>query len=201
MRFKRFLISLLVLSVLVFGYYAFRVNERIAGIYHLGANPAFWGYSAVAFGLLLAAHILRAYKLKRFLLPVKDSGTRTQLQALLIGYLFNTLLPLRLGEIVRSYVLGRSLQLSASLMFTLVMMERAIDGFILGIAGLGVAALAAGLPTSVRIAIGVFSLTLTLIALILSIVIVLLHRQDARLLLGWHRFSALFNPRLVVASV
>jgi hypothetical protein len=44
-------------------------------------NAYFWLFGALAFALILAGHILRSYKFKRLLDPVKDSGTRTQFQS------------------------------------------------------------------------------------------------------------------------
>jgi hypothetical protein len=158
-------------------------------------DPAFWIYGGLAFGFILAGHLVRAYKFKLLLQPVKDSGVRTQFQSLLIGYLFNTVLPLRLGEIVRAGVLGYSLKISSSLMFGLVLLERAVDGLIIGLFGLSLLALEV-VPSGVAAPILTMCLILLAVAALLFTGIWFLFRRDQRLLHFWHGTTALFNTKV-----
>ncbi len=196
MKFKRFLIGLMAVSLVIYLVYVARIYERVSGIFVVFSTPEFWLYSTVAFGLILAGHWVRAWKAKLLLRPVKDSGIRTQFQALLIGYLFNMLLPLRLGEIVRAIVLGRSLKISSSFMFALIVLERAFDGIILGVIGLALLLYPGLLPDEIRDAVALFSGLLLLVAALLITLLVLLYRQDAKLLRFWHRFTSIFNNQL-----
>ncbi len=196
MKFKRFLIIVLLASAVVYAFYLVRVNAGVNGIYRVMADPIFWLYLVAAFVLLLIGHFIRAYKFKRLLQPVKQSGTRTQLQSLLIGYLFNTLLPARLGELVRAFILGRSLQISSSFMFALIVLERVFDGFILGALTLAVALYPGLVPDPVRGPLVVLAAWLLVAACLVTLLLVLLYRQDAGLLRGWHRLTALLNYRL-----
>ena len=196
MKFKRFLILVMAVSVAVYLVYAARVSERISGIFVVLAEPIFWLHAAIAFGLVLAGHGIRAYKAKKLLQPVKDSGVRTQFQALLIGYLFNTLLPVRLGEIVRAVVLGRSLQISSSFMFALIVLERAVDGLILGVLSVGLVLAPGALLSELRGPLLTLGLALILVALLLLGALVLLYLQNPRMLHWWHWLTSLFNSRL-----
>jgi uncharacterized protein (TIRG00374 family) len=196
MKFKRLLILVMTISALVYGLYAARVFERVSGIFEVLRDDMFWLYAVVAFGLMLAGHWVRAFKIQRLLRPVKTSGIRTQFQALLIGYLFNTLLPARLGEFVRAFVLGRSLQISSSFMFALIVVERVVDGLILALLGLLLVVYPGLLPTSIRTGVLVIALALLTVSLVLAVVLILLHRQNTKLLRFWHGFTNIFNQHL-----
>lgn len=192
MQFKRFLIVLLSLSGVVFLFYVIRVVFLVPGAVDILKQPKFLIFAIIPIIIILFGHLLRAYKAKLLLGPVKESGLKTQYQALLIGYLFNTILPFRLGELVRAQVLGRSIKISASFIFSLILLERAIDGIILGL--LGVTLWLHGGIESLRIA--QFSFVLLLVSLLLISLLYLLYQQNSRLLKGWHRFTSLFNERL-----
>lgn len=194
--FKRFLVILLALSAAVYLIYLARVYFRVHNIFHVLTEPRFWAYAAAAFVLILLGHILRAFKFQRLLLPVKHSGVRTQFQSLLIGYLFNTVLPLRLGEVVRAVVLGRSLKFSSSFMFALIVLERAFDGIILGALAVIIGIAAGPLPARVKATLITLGLLISAVAVILGLLLALLYRQDTQALRFWHRFTEAFNYRL-----
>jgi hypothetical protein len=194
-RVKRYLIILLLVSAVVYGVYLVRVNEHVSSVYARMSDPKFWVFAAFGFSLVFIGHIIRSYKFKRLLDPVKDSGIRTQFQSLLIGYLFNTLLPLRLGEIVRAVVLGRSLKISASFMFALIMLERATDALLLVL--IGAVLLALGLiPHTVIATILWIGLLLVTLAALLLAVLLALYTQHLVLLKFWHHTTAMFNERI-----
>jgi uncharacterized membrane protein YbhN (UPF0104 family) len=70
---------------------------------------------------------VRGWRWQRLLVPVRRVRYRVSLGALLIGYLANNLLPARLGELVRSHVLGDREGLSRTTVFGTVIVERVID--------------------------------------------------------------------------
>ena len=78
--------------------------------------------------LLALSSAIRAYRWK-WLLP---AGTRTsflsRFSALSIGLAANQVLPARTGELVRVYVFGRRTQLSKTMVFATVVLERIFDG-------------------------------------------------------------------------
>jgi uncharacterized protein (TIRG00374 family) len=63
------------------------------------------------------------------LLPVKSIPTWSLFSATAIGFMANNLLPARLGEIVRAYVLGRHEKISISAAFATIVYERIVDVF------------------------------------------------------------------------
>ena len=83
--------------------------------------------------LLLAAFLLwssvwlRGVRWK-FLFPEKNSPSISSLyKAEMIGYFGNNVLPLRLGELLRSYIVGKEHSLSKSFVFGTVILERLMD--------------------------------------------------------------------------
>lgn len=116
----------------------------IAGIYmskgmlwsivqFLFAHPLIMSAVMMAVGIQLLGHILRAQRTKLIIDQASSSSLQFQFGALSIGYLFNTLLPLRLGEIIRALLVARRLHISFLYTFVAIVIERAIDIIFLGI--------------------------------------------------------------------
>lgn len=84
---------------------------------------------AVVFTLL--GHYSRAYRWKFMLLAVKPISTSSLFSATAIGFMANNLLPARLGEFVRAYVLGRRERISRTASFATIVYERIVDVFTL----------------------------------------------------------------------
>jgi len=82
---------------------------------------------AVAFTML--GHYARAWRWKFMLLAVKPIPTPTLFSSTLIGFMANDLLPARLGEFVRAYVLGRRENISRTAAFATIVYERVVDVF------------------------------------------------------------------------
>lgn len=81
----------------------------------------------------LVGHWFRAKRTELILDQAALSSTRFQFGALGIGYLFNDLLPLRLGEPIRSLLIARHLHISFLYTFVAVIIERAIDVIFLSV--------------------------------------------------------------------
>ena len=79
---------------------------------------------------------LRAVRWK-LLFHKKDSPSIASLyEAEMIGYFGNNVLPLRLGELLRSYIVGKENSLSKSFVFGTVILERLMDTLTLALFGL-----------------------------------------------------------------
>lgn len=87
--------------------------------------------------LQLGGHVVRACKMRYILTPVREGTIRFQFRALSLGYLFNTVLPLRIGELIRSYIIATGEKMSWGLSLMLVLFERSIDALFL-LLGLGI---------------------------------------------------------------
>jgi uncharacterized protein (TIRG00374 family) len=72
---------------------------------------------------------LRAGRWGYLLLPIKKIGFHNLFEGILIGFMANHVLPMRMGEFVRAYIIGRSERISKSASFATVVVERLFDGF------------------------------------------------------------------------
>ena len=89
-----------------------------------GAAPA-W-IVALAFFFMLDIGT-RAYRWRRLLAPIQDVPYPRTLAYLLIGYLANNVLPVRLGELVRCHYLGDREGISRTTALGTVVVERIVD--------------------------------------------------------------------------
>lgn len=87
--------------------------------------------------LLLAALVnlfqlvIRAWRWKILLDPVKITGFSNRFLSILIGFAANCVFPARLGEFIRADNLGQREQVSRSSTFATIVVERLFDGFTL----------------------------------------------------------------------
>jgi len=78
-------------------------------------------------GLSLVVYLLRALRWKFLLMPLKKSHLSNLFSATVIGFMVNSLIPGRLGEIVRPYLLGQKEGLSKTAAFATIIVERIFD--------------------------------------------------------------------------
>ncbi|GIW20757.1 MAG: membrane protein [Chloroflexota bacterium] len=97
--------------------------ERVAAVLGDATSP----WVAVMVGWNVLDVLLRARRWQRLLGPVVAVPYRATAGYLLIGYLANNLLPARLGELVRSHLLGDREGVSRTTVFGTVVVERVID--------------------------------------------------------------------------
>lgn len=71
---------------------------------------------------------VRALRWQVLLAPVRRVPARRLFPVIAIGYMANDLLPARLGEVVRVYMLGRREGISKTAALATVMLERVLDG-------------------------------------------------------------------------
>lgn len=88
-------------------------------------------WTTVAAGFVLAAYFLRALLWYSLIRPRKKTRLWNLFRIITIGYLANNLLPLKLGELLRAWLLGRQEALPTSLAIGTVVVERILDLFVL----------------------------------------------------------------------
>jgi uncharacterized protein (TIRG00374 family) len=88
-----------------------------------------WGYLSLALVVTFVSYGLRAVRWHYLILPQKKAAPRHLLAATIICYMANNLLPARLGEIIRAYVLAEKEQLETSSVFATLVLDRLCDGF------------------------------------------------------------------------
>jgi uncharacterized membrane protein YbhN (UPF0104 family) len=91
------------------------------------AGARYW-LLAPALALYLAGVGVRAVRRRRLLLPVADVPSGRLFPIVVIGYMANDVLPARLGEVVRCYILRRREGVPTSTGLGTVLLERVLDG-------------------------------------------------------------------------
>ena len=97
----------------------------------LSLQSANYIYLIPAILLLLLTMWLRAIRWRYLLEPIKRVKNHSLFSAVMIGFMANNILPARIGEFVRAYAIGRKENLSKSLSFATIIVERILDGFTL----------------------------------------------------------------------
>lgn len=86
-----------------------------------------WLIPAVVFTML--GYVMRAVRWKYLLSPIKQTSFANLVSATFIGYMANNLLPARLGELVRAYVLGEREGIGTGAVVATLVIDRLADGF------------------------------------------------------------------------
>lgn len=86
-------------------------------------------YLAAALLLMFISLSLRAVRWHYLLLPQKKAAPWNLISATMICYMANNLLPARLGEFIRAYVLAEKENLEPSSVFATLVLDRLFDGF------------------------------------------------------------------------
>jgi len=137
----------------------------------IGSASLLW--LAVAALVILPAYILRAIRWKLLLLPVKKNvRVSSTFWSNGVGFMVNTLIPIRLGEFVRAYILGEKEKTGFAPAFSSIVVERTLD--LIGLLSIGIVMMFlvsanAGLSSLV---VDVFKAVAVFIGLILAVIIV-----------------------------
>ncbi|KAA0895199.1 lysylphosphatidylglycerol synthase transmembrane domain-containing protein [Oryzomonas rubra] len=97
----------------------------------LGAALLMVDYRYIALAVLFTfiSYFLRAVRWRYLLISEKPIPLASLYPATIIGYMANNLLPARLGEFVRAYVLARREGLETPAVFASLVIDRLFDGF------------------------------------------------------------------------
>ena len=124
MRSPRFWIGLLISAV--FLYLAFR-GQDFDEIWRALRQANYW-YVIPAVALYFVGVYLRAFRWAWVLRGVNRLSTRFLFSVVVIGYMANNVLPLRAGELVRSYVLSTRTGMRKTSILATIAVERLFDG-------------------------------------------------------------------------
>lgn len=83
----------------------------------------------IGIALSLVTNIIRTYRWKYVTNPIKKIGIPSLFSGVAIGYMANNLLPARLGEFLRAYMMGKKEGISKSSTLATIVVERIFDGF------------------------------------------------------------------------
>lgn len=74
-------------------------------------------------------YIIRAWRWRYFFKHVKPIKFHSLFSAVMIGFMANNVLPARIGEFIRADCIGRKENISRSMSFATIVLERVFDGF------------------------------------------------------------------------
>jgi uncharacterized protein (TIRG00374 family) len=117
-----------------------------------------WIGVAVASDLMV--YIVGGWRWQTLLTPVARLGFWRTVQAIYIGLFANEVLPLRVGEVIRIYLLTHWNNLRLSLGFASAAVERVIDGFWMLVAFIITATLVKGIPEELTLVVQVIGVLL-----------------------------------------
>jgi uncharacterized protein (TIRG00374 family) len=122
-------LALGILSSALFLWLAARGIDWVAFAHALRGTRYVYLVPGIAFTML--GHFSRAVRWKYMMAPVRECAIRPLWAATAIAFMVNNLLPARLGELVRAFVIGRSQNVSRSASFATIVYERVVDVFVL----------------------------------------------------------------------
>lgn len=150
----------------------FRKVDVVASLRAL-RSANYW-FVALGSCLYLTSFVPRALRWRRLLSRVRRPSLAHLIQVLLIGFMANNVLPFRLGEFFRAYVLSVKEDISRSTTFATIVLEKIADGLTL-VAVLSVVALLYPFPGWAKGA-GIAAAILFVGALLVALA--LTHSQD-----------------------
>lgn len=127
LRGRRFWIGLLVTLVFL-GLFFYRTDLSRMQQALLEANYAFAVPAILVYFVGVGFRAIRWHYLLR---PLKDMSARRLFPVVVIGYMANDLIPLRIGELVRAYILGEKEKVSKTAVVGTIAVERMFDGLAL----------------------------------------------------------------------
>src|SRR6267142_2042293 len=128
-RYSSFHLLLGLLLSSAFLYLALRgINPALTWQQLRSVNPALLGM-AILIGS--SSNLVRAVRWKVLLAYTKSISFRHLFSSMMIGYMANNVLPARMGELVRMYLLVRRAGVSKSMSAATIVLERIIDALVL----------------------------------------------------------------------
>jgi len=128
-------------------------------------------------GMLYLGWWIRAWRWRVLAMPVRKISSRLSFSAMMIGYLGNTILPLRAGEFMRAYVAAKRGNMAMSSSLAVVVVERILDMVMLLVV-FGISLMVYPMPGVMKKA-GIVTLVFTFA--IIAFICLLLFAQDLAL--------------------
>lgn len=129
----RFAFGLLVSAVCLYlSLQGIRFDQLWAAI-----SGAQWGWLSAGVLLFLVSYLARAFRWQVLLYP-RAVHFQNVLSILCIGYLLSNILPARLGDVARAYLIGEREKVSKASALSTIAVERITDGLCMGLMLLGI---------------------------------------------------------------
>lgn len=196
MKQRVFFIALFLIGLAIGAYYfsdfVSTQNPQISDKF----TASFTAAIVVAVIIQLSAHYLRAYKSGLLINRIRPTTTTVLFRGVSIGFLFNTLLPWRLGEVIRAIYIGDTLSISKTAVFASIIIERIVDGFILSICFIGSAYVIKSSSETAFSHLLNIGFAILFISTLLSILIYAIYCEKRIVLRSVHKVSGIFNRRI-----
>jgi hypothetical protein len=173
-------LSALCLAWVLHGY---QFNDLLPAIRSLD-----WRWVVVAVLSDLTVYVVHGLRWNTLLEPVARLPLWRTVQSVYIGLFANEVLPLRVGEVIRCYLLAHWNGLNVSVVFASAAIERLIDGFWMLAAFLITATFVKGIPEDLTILVQLLGGLLFAAAAVLTWVV--MHKQHAHLVIRESRWAA-----------
>ncbi|MBI4778548.1 flippase-like domain-containing protein [Candidatus Desantisbacteria bacterium] len=125
MRNKKFWIGIGISAV--FLYFALKSIEIEKVLKAFGEINYIYVFPVIFFSIL--TYVVRAWRWRYFFRHIKPIPFSSLFSATMIGFMANNILPARIGELVRAYCIGKKENISKSMSFATIVLERIFDGF------------------------------------------------------------------------
>lgn len=125
MRKFHYLLGFIISAVFVF---LFIRNIHPQELFQALVEADYWYVIPLFFANMLAL-FFRSVRWKYLLSPIKKIPLLNLFPAAFIGFMANIILPARIGELVRAYIIGKKEKISKSSSFATIIVERLFDGF------------------------------------------------------------------------
>lgn len=173
---KRINIIIGILISAVFVYFAFRRVELTEIIFSIRRVNYLWVIPNVV--VVIITMVIRAERWRYILQPLREYEMKQLFPPVMIGFMANNVLPVRLGEVVRAYSLGVKTGESRSSIFATVVIERIFDSLSL-MAIFWLVFLFIPFPAAIK-TFGIVTLILNLMLIIFLVVL----KQKGEVLIG-----------------
>ena len=100
----------------------------LQGLWDTLLTSQWWPWYLLAPAVYVVGLLVRGIRCRAILAPHCDLPVSTSTNIVVIGYAANNVLPARIGELVRAYVLSRTADLTVSLSLAVTFLERIFDG-------------------------------------------------------------------------
>jgi uncharacterized protein (TIRG00374 family) len=138
-----------------------------------------WGWVVPAILLNILGTISQGYRWHLLLKPLGGLRTTKTTQALFSGFFVNDVLPLRMGELARGYIVSSWMSKEFVLIIPSMVLERLFEGIWLAI-GIGLTAIIVRLPRTLDRAAGLFGLVVLALAGVVLFITLRKKRVDAK---------------------
>lgn len=168
---------------LVWVLHGYQFNELMPAIRSLD-----WRWVTAAVLCDLSVYVAHGIRWNTLLEPVKKLRLLRTVQSIYIGLFANEVLPLRVGELIRCYLLAHWNEMNLSVAFAFAAVERLIDGFWMLTAFLITTIFVKKIPKDLTVV--VVLLGVLVLAGAVTMIWVVLHKQHAHTVIRENRWAA-----------